>query len=469
MRNFHVFCFFFLYTLVFGQSSSSSLLKVQTFLSSLPIQGSSVSALAVNLSTNDTLFDISSNRRLTPASTLKLFTTGAALDVLGSQFHFTTRIGYQGSIVKGVLHGDLVVIGGGDPCLGSSYFSSTHPDSVFNRIFHSLKRNGINSMDGQIVVIDTFYRDVHPPSTRFYEDMANYYGAIPQSLSWCDNSFSISLKSDSFPNKTCTIVETVPKLSNVLIECYAKSSFLNKDSAYIYPVSNKLVIRGSIPLGRDRFVIKGVNPSPSRQFIFDLTIFLRSKGLFSNPYSGNDSVSSNGNFKLLFEINSPSLEDIIVVTNQKSVNLFADNLFFEMGKTLNHNSIWDGGSIFLSNYWHSYLGSEIFIEDGSGVSPRDLITAAQSVSLLKFMHSSSNFNLFFNSLAVAGVSGTLKGSFLSFNHKLHAKSGSMRGVLCYSGYYKNRRSELVAFAVMVNNFSCETKNVKEAIEKLLIE
>ncbi len=191
--------------------------------------------------------------------------------------------------------------------------------------------------------------------------------------------------------------------------------------------------------------------------------------LILNGISINNTKNSNPNSKsdTILTILSPTLLEIAKVTNQKSNNLYADALYLAIGNNEKHPHIWDGTANKITNYWNPYLSSPIKIVDGSGLSVRNLLTANQLVDLLKQMHISPNFKNYQSTLAIAGVSGTLKSSFKSLKGTLYGKSGSMEGVLCYTGYYYNQKNEIIAFAIMVNNFVVETKEVKKDIELVL--
>lgn len=439
---------------------------VDVFKNSTSIQGSSYSLLAVNLVSGDTLLNENANQRLIPASLLKLFTTGTSLDVLGSNYRFRTIFGYRGVIKDGVLNGDLVIQGFGDPTLGSIHFTTTHPDTVLTQIGRGLKDKGIRSIIGNIVLVDDYIDSKEMANGRLIEDVANYYGALPRSLNWRDNSFTLYLNSALTPDVNCEFVRTEPALKDVPFYLNVYSSNLNQDSAYIYPFKDGFVVRGSIPLSKRSFAIKGVMPSPELQFVSELRTYLVNNKIVINPDKTIPLVADTVEVTPIITIESPALIDIIGVTNRKSINLFADALFLTMGKDSDLKWQWSGSSQYLTRFWKQRINSSLWIEDGSGMSPRNLVTSSQLVALLQYEYQLSHYLVFQKSLAIAGVSGTLKGSFFNQKGRFFGKSGSMKGVLCYAGYYLNQKSEAVAVSVMVNNFVCKSSEVKAEIERL---
>jgi len=127
-----------------------------------------------------------------------------------------------------------------------------------------------------------------------------------------------------------------------------------------------------------------------------------------------------------------------------------------------------------SNGWHwKKQGADVsslFLQDGCGLSPIDGISPAFFVQLLTYMRTKSNYKAaFFASLPIAGVSGTLKKLLAgtSLEGKVIAKSGSIRRVLCYSGYIELNNKEY-AFSIMVNNFQGSYTDTRKAIEKLML-
>lgn len=443
--------------------------KIESFKKSASVQGCNISCLAVNLTNGDTIFSHNRDQRVVPASLLKLFTTSAALEELGGEYQFKTVIGYRGAILNGVLEGDLVVQGFGDPTFGSSHFSFTHPDSILIRICKQIKATGIRSIAGDIVLLNGYFDDNELSSGRLFEDMGNYYGASPKSISWRDNSYTLYLKSSDKVDEKCRIIGSEPKFDLNLIVSNVYSSTINIDSAYIYPSRDGFVVRGSIPLNQDAFAVKGVLSSPASQFGRELHTYLVENGvLFLNkvPIKLSDDKSD---YSTLLTLYSPPLKDIIAITNQKSNNLFADALFLHLGKRNSSRWQWSGGALELSEFWESRISSHLVVEDGSGLSPRNLVTATQVVDMLRYEFKSTFFKSFNSSLAVSGSSGTLKRSFICPNWKFYGKSGSMKGVLCYGGYVINSKGDTIAVAVMVNNFTGKNSSVKAAIEKLFNE
>jgi D-alanyl-D-alanine carboxypeptidase/D-alanyl-D-alanine-endopeptidase (penicillin-binding protein 4) len=172
-------------------------------------------------------------------------------------------------------------------------------------------------------------------------------------------------------------------------------------------------------------------------------------------------------------IYSPTLSEIILKTNTYSINLFAEHCGMAAGMALGSSPEIVIAMDSVKSYWRNQ-GMDIqgmSVNDGSGQSQYNVITAQQLVFLLDYMkEKSTSFDDYYNSLAVGGKTGTLKYMFDETVAKgnVHAKSGTIDGVKSYSGYVTTRSGREVAFSMMVNNFSCSSKEAKARLEQLMI-
>ena len=167
------------------------------------------------------------------------------------------------------------------------------------------------------------------------------------------------------------------------------------------------------------------------------------------------------------------MRDIIRVTNYESVNLFAEHFLKHLAFLKNGLGTTKEGCRIVEQFWKD-KGIDLsgfFINDGSGLSRFNSVTAGQMVAILNYMKSKSAFSDdFYQSLAPAG-SGTLTVfSDNDFpNGCLRAKSGSMTRVRCYAGYLTILSGRQLSFAFMLNNFSCSQSEIAKKIRELLVE
>ncbi|WP_075602620.1 D-alanyl-D-alanine carboxypeptidase/D-alanyl-D-alanine endopeptidase [Saccharicrinis aurantiacus] len=406
-----------------------------------------------------------------PASLLKLVTTSTALEVLGPNFRYRTRVGYTGDIINGVLHGNIIIVSGNDPTLGSDLFDSTSVDILFSQIKHSLELKQIQHIKGDIQ-IQFNSATVDYPAARLWEDMGNYYGGIPNNLNFRDNTIRITLQSTEVGSKV-KVVDIAPDIDYYTIQSNAIAAAHQKDSAYVYGISQlqKWWIEGSIPANLEAFTIKSAMPDPSMVFVQDLRLFLKENQIeFSN--NTEESTSTDGAFQLLCEVYSPTLSEIIKVTNHKSNNLFADQLFLTLAERYSGVQSWDNGVLAIESFWKDKIDyvSNFNIKDGSGLSPKNHLTSEGIVQLLEWMqNNSSHFDVFKESLAIGGQSGTLEYVFRDskIKGKILGKSGSMESVVAYAGYYIKNDNNYIPFCIIANNFLSSSKSARKYIDKYL--
>ena len=428
-------------------------------------------ALVVDVSHGDTLIAHNNSALFAPASLTKLVTTATAIQCLGPDYVYKTSLSYTGAIVDGKIHGDILVKGSGDPSLGSAYFSE-QPLGFMQSWINHLQKNGITSVEGDLVVDASVFDAKVLGDKWIWEDVGNYYGAGVFGLSFMDNCYYLTLQSGKV-GAPVRVLGVEPQGLDLVFECNVVGADDNCDNAYIYgsPWTFKRRIRGTIPAERNSFVIKGAMPNPPLVFGQVFKMHLLNAGI---QVQGDVEVSWKAkslDAHLLSTWVSPSLSEIASVTNKQSNNLFAEHLL----KTLavgQESAKTDNALVFLSDYWAGKgLSCEGFmLYDGCGLSRANLISPDFIVGLLSYMHKSENANVFKESLAIAGVDGTFK-YFLEntpLAQKVIGKSGGMSGVRCYAGYAQIKNTDY-AFCVMVNNSTASMAEMKAAIEAYLLQ
>ncbi|MDP2335358.1 MAG: D-alanyl-D-alanine carboxypeptidase/D-alanyl-D-alanine-endopeptidase [Bacteroidota bacterium] len=411
---------------------------------------------------------------LVPASIMKVVTTATALEVFGPDFRFATTLSYSGIIRNDTLFGELQVIGGGDPTLGSMYFPENN--QFLEEWIKAIQEKNIKVVTGNLVADASIYESQMIPGSWVWEDIGNYYGAGASGLSVYDNLYEIHLSSQIAANQPTKIIRIKPEIPNLEILNEVLSSDLNGDQAYVFgsPLESKRIIRGTIPKNKTDFVVKASVPDPAALLANEFRMKLEVNGILlsgetrlEKPKSGITPSTK------LSVIQSPPLRDIIRVTNHESVNLFAEHFLKHLAFQKTGLGTTKDGCKFVVQFWKD-KGLDLtgfFMNDGSGLSRFNAITASQMVSILKSMKTKSAYSSdFFQSLATVG-NGTLT-VFKNENFPnecLHAKSGSMTRVRCYAGYLTTISGRELSFTIMLNNFSCNQTEATQKIQELLVE
>ncbi len=473
IRLFLVFMFFFLNGHLIAQSLFEQ--QLLNFLNQPEYRHASVGIHAIDLESGETVFETNGKKLLVPASVLKLVTSAAALEILGSDYRFQTRVGYAGAVKNGVLKGDLVIVGGGDPALGSEYFPNQYFYPHFLETWaQRVKASGINRVEGNLILDGSFYDIEKIPPTWIWEDMGNYYGAGANALTVYDNLFRIVFRSPAKAGQPTEIISVSPKIENLDFKNEVVSSDDPRDLAYVFgsPLDSRRTIRGTIPKNRNAFTIKASNPFPEKLLADDFLHHLAHAGVFVTGETKNEKVPDRA-FQQIEQTESLPLSEIIKVLNRESVNLFAEHLVKQIAAEKTGVGNREAGLKMIVDFWKDkgLDTRQLFMEDGSGLSHFNAVSPAFLASVLRYMENKSpDGKIFFESLPEAG-----QGTLYHFNpnlfpeNTLRLKSGSMTRVRCYAGYLYSVNGKKMAVAVMVNHFSGSPLRLITELEKLFFE
>jgi serine-type D-Ala-D-Ala carboxypeptidase/endopeptidase (penicillin-binding protein 4) len=438
----------------------------------------SVSLCIRDLDNGEIVSEYNPDKSLPPASIMKLITSGVALELLGPQYTFTTVLGYTGdlNIRKGRLSGNIVIRGGGDPALGSEYFGDHYQDFITNWI-SDIKKMGIKRVDGMIITDDSYYDFLPCPPKWLWEDIGNYYGAGVYGLSVFDNTCKIHVQSPS---------GSAPVKITSLDPGEYRYDFTNRliasgdsDEGYVFaaPYSDHGWLSGTVPASQNDFILKGSIADPPLLIAVIMNEKLKAAGIkiSKNPSTLRlEKTEAADNLKKISAISSPPLSEIIEVLNHESVNLYAETLLKELGKSFKNSGSTASGTDVIQEFLRScnIVSDGMFIEDGSGLSPQNAISAEDLVSFLTYMKKSGKyFPEYYNSLPQAGKEGTLKSYFRDpvFEGRMRAKSGSMNRVRCYAGYITTISNRNLVFSIMINNYTGPSQKVISGIEEIIKE
>ena len=436
-----------------------------------------------DMTTGEVIADYNSEMSIPSASTMKLVTTATALQVLGRGYHFKTSIMYSGTLdtLTGILNGDLYIVGGGDPTLGSKYFNKDGEQRNFlSEWADSIYNFGIREINGKVIADGSIYRYEGVPSGWVWGDMGNYYGAGPAGLTIFDNLLELHFKTGIKAGDSTILHCTSPYVPDITIKNFVISADSKSDDAYVFgaPFSYDWFIRGSIPKNEDDFVVKASIPDPEFIAALELHAALGNKGI-TVKYAPTTFRELDKNIPFikpsLKEVlihNSPSLGSIINIINQHSINLFAEHVLCQLSVNSAGYGSTHNGTLVCNNYWKSKIdASSLFMTDGSGLSRSNAVSAKFFVDLLSYMNSSKNASAFKESLAIAGKKGTMASvaDGTSADGRGYGKSGTMTRIKSYAGYVDSSSGKKLAYAMIINNHACSTSQIKKHFENLMIK
>ncbi len=406
-----------------------------------------VSVYAVDSKTGQVLVDQNSRISMVPASCLKAMTTAVALQLLGAEKRFETCLEYDGVIdQEKVLHGNLYIRGGGDPCLGSNRVAGSLSWKEQMAVWaEAIEKLGVQRIEGRVVGDASRWEKALAVPSWAWEDLGNYYGAGASALSFHENLYTLIFRPGKKVGDPVTVVRTEPPVPGLVLQSEVTTGPEGSgDQACIYgsELGTAQVVRGTIPLGVEEFTIQGAIPDPATFCANLLAQALKERGIRveERPLPiGEKRVSFHTTY-------SPKVADIVYWTNQKSINLYAEHLLKHVGETVRHEGSTQAGLKAMTDFLASQIDLGGFaMMDGSGLSRKNMMTARQSVSILLQMKKSELFPVFLHSLPQKmGL--------------IRAKSGSMSFVKGYVGYAGE-----IAFAFFVNQCS-DSKEVEEKLD-----
>lgn len=434
----------------------------------------SYSIYAIDAETGKTIHS-SAQKSLSTASVMKLFTTAVALDMLGPDFAFSTSLEYTGKIDPntGVLSGNLVIKGGGDPAFYSSWFED-HYSNCFADWIKAMKSAGIKKINGRLLLDLSALGKTSIPGGWAWDDIGNYYGAGASALTFKDNLYEIHFASPKTAGLGVSVVSKNPEIAGLSLKNRVISSARSGDHTIVFgaPGSYSQYIEGTIPVDQSDFVVKAAMPDPP---FAAATAFLKELSGSGIQVKGDIEISvskgSDGRI-LLSKIVSPPLKDLIVPLNKESLNLIAEHLLLEIGRKYAGEPTLENGIKAYQQFCREKSISALgfFPTDGSGLSRSNSLTARTLVETMKFMYDGKCRDQFLNSLPIAGIDGTLKNSFKGtpLEQNLRAKTGSMERVRSLAGTMKTLDGKNILFAILLNNFDLTPAETSKLLETILL-
>lgn len=425
---------------------------------------------------DEELFSVQADTRLTPASTLKLLTTAAALETMGPDHRFQTRLYAQTAPGEnGVLAGNLYLQGGGDPTLGSTRVVGGEDwQTVIKKWAKAVKKAGITRVEGNLIADISLFEGPSIAPKVNWENMGNYYAAPVSPLTINDNSFKIHFSAQPWDGKEAVVSSTQPEVPGLTLKSFVTTDAkTKKDNAYVYgaPGQTELEIYGTIPTNFTGFTISAALPDPALFAAQALKTELEEQGIsvLGAPQTTR-TAPDYASMTLLHTYESPRLKDIVVIINKRSFNLYADMILRQLAVHAGQKGSLQNGLNELNKFLRSNHLAETedtIIYDGSGLARDNLVTPRTLLKTLAFMTQSPHFSYYHNSLATPDDRGDLLllRRFLKPKKavsRVRVKGGTIDGVKAAAGYVTDQDGKQIAFVLMANNLA--TKN--EAIFRI---
>ncbi|UKJ06105.1 D-alanyl-D-alanine carboxypeptidase/D-alanyl-D-alanine-endopeptidase [Solitalea lacus] len=464
------FTLFFLFSL-FSHVLSAQTLKqklssaITVFSNDVQLKYASIGLTVLNAQSGATIYTHNPDLGLAPASTLKTITSATALSLLGENYHYKTVLGYTGNIDnEGVLHGDLIIKGSGDPTLGSWRYDQTNENLLLSNICNAVKYIGIKKVDGKLIADDNIFSSQSIPVGWIWQDIGNYYGTGTSALTWRENQFDITLKAGKEKGSSVQVLSYKPEMSYITLNNELKTgSKGDGDDAYVFlaPYATEGYLRGKIGLDETNLSISAAVPDPAFECAYRIKgalekeVLIQTIDITTARRMQKEGKSVPTISRTLLDIHSPDLSRIVYWFNKKSVNLYGEQLIRTFALEKQQNSTTEAGIEIEKEFWsqNGLDKNSLNIIDGSGLSPANRVTTYSMAKVLYYAYSQPWFNSFYNSLPES--------------NGLKMKDGYINGVRSYAGYVNAKDGNTYLFAFIVNNFNGNPREIREKMWKIL--
>jgi serine-type D-Ala-D-Ala carboxypeptidase/endopeptidase (penicillin-binding protein 4) len=428
----------------------------------------------------DTLYSHNAQRLFIPASNQKLVTSSVLLEQLGPDYRFHTEVAARGAVAEQTLNGDLAIVGRGDPT--TSDHMKGDAMLPLREIADSVWDRGVRRITGRVVALGNAFPGPVAGSGWPWDglDGASFAGA--DELLFNEGLAAIHIRAGARVGDAATIetkpARTYPAIRN-LVTTVADNSIVvpagrggrgagRRVRWYHDTTTSAIVVHGEIALG-DSATITITQHDPDAAYVAALTEALRDRGIVVDEHDVANAATSADS---LFTMMSVPLSEILPAILKPSQNQIAEVFLRTLGLEGTGVGTADSGRRVVERQFAEWkIQSDGFVvRDGSGLSRNDLISPQAVVGILDAMRRSPNYSLFYESLPIAGVDGTIrtrmKGTPAEGN--VHAKTGSLSMVRSLSGYVHTADGRLLEFSTLCNNWTVTQATVDRVADAIAV-
>jgi len=431
--------------------SNASRASISSIIQQHKQQKTDFAILAVDAQSGEIIYQQNADKPMIPASNMKLVTTAAAVYYLGTDYLFKTQVG--------LLDGNLVIIGSGDPLLGEPKLDPQDRRSernIFNEIIGILKSSNITSVNDIIIDVSIFDNNrVHPSWPR--DQLNQWYACEVSGLNFYNNCIRLTAKRVN--NRAQLTMEPGNNFVTLVNQLRMISSGSSAVGAYRNSVPNQLLVRGRLnqEAGFDVAI-----EQPQGLFASILRDRLTAAGISVQGRILQKYVKNDDSIRLLTTFETP-ISEVLERSNKDSLGLAAECLLKSISaeNTMDHiNGEWNHGCALISRYLQSLGVSEdaFRLDDGSGLSRKNQLSPHVLIAVLKDMYSSEHRELFLRSLAEGGMNGTISRYFRQepYRGTILGKTGYIDGVRAFSGICRTPRGDLL-FSILTEDGNGNTR------------
>jgi serine-type D-Ala-D-Ala carboxypeptidase/endopeptidase (penicillin-binding protein 4) len=429
-----------------------------------------------SLQTGETLYSRNATKLMMPASNMKIVTLAASAERLGWDFSYETRLVSSAPVANGVLEGDLVVVGSGDPTIGSRGGGATR---VFEQWADRLLADGITAINGRIVADARAFDRETLGAGWAWDYLASSYAAGVSALQFNESTADVAVRPGAVAGAPA-FVEVRPIESGLILDKQVTTvagGAADLDVSRL-PGSNRLVVRGTIPLASPEVVQAATVDRPALYFARMLRATFVAKGIRVKgeavEYEDVYAVPPDAPVRLLLSHHSAPLSEFARVLMKVSQNQYAETLLRTLGARSGTGTAAAGQRVVreVLDGW-GVAPDAYILSDGSGLSRYNYVCAEMLVKILRQVwRDPRHHDPFVATLPIGGQDGTISRRFVGTKAagNVRAKTGSIANARALSGYVTTADGEPLVFSVIANDFSQPQSVIDsaadEAIERL---
>ncbi len=430
--------------------------------------------LVVDPLRGDTLYARNADKLFVPASNTKLVTAAVALERLGADFRYTTRL-FGRPPSQGVIRGDLLVVGDGDPSFSDSLSGSAMAPML--ALADSLRAQGVRRITGRLASgANTFPGDTLGLGWA-WDDLDDGYAAPVDELLFNEGMARVIVRGGARPGdpvQVQTAPSTVqPRIGRVDVVTERACCMLRSRVEARYDMRGprpQLLLSGSVRAG-DSVAVNVALRNGNSAFLEAFAEALRSRGIVVAGGIAADTVLDTLGLSLLATRTSPPLAAMLPAFQKPSQNQIGEVLLRTLGQRIAGVGTADSGRAVVKRQLEAWGidSSQAALVDGSGLSRRNFISPRALVKILETMRTHPSFDAWYQALPVAGVDGTIRermrGSLAAGNAR--AKTGTLDRVRALSGYVTTADGQILLFSMLANNHSVPTREIERVQDALV--
>jgi D-alanyl-D-alanine carboxypeptidase/D-alanyl-D-alanine-endopeptidase (penicillin-binding protein 4) len=424
-----------------------------------------------SLDRNERLFELQPRTLLVPGSVAKLLAVATAAEAVGWDYQYETTLRATGVVTDGVVSGDLLVVGSGDPTIGG------RAGEDFSSWTTALKAAGIRRIEGRIIGDDDAIEEPRPQLAWAWDDLGYPSGAIFGALNYAENRMTVTVTPGTAIGAPAALnvdpqASTRPLANRVVTSAPGTVAQVWPEQR---PGEPFLTVAGSLPAGGTSLRLAVAVGNPTIWFASVLRLQLQAQGIevVGEEWDVDDVMPppDRASAQVLFVHRSKPLRDIVRPLLKDSINVYAEAVMRlnapPGSQQTNDAALGNFGKRLAS--WGIQPASQQQI-DGSGLSRRDTVAPEAILTVLQRMHDPSATSPFVSALPVAGIDGTLSERMRDTPAagNVRAKTGTMSNIRSMAGYATTRDGETLAFVAMVNNFEGTGTAANQALDAIAI-